>query len=63
MKDDLDQKGQEFVEKVLAEGATDGVDQWGMLNGEPSKRTEFLYNYDPIWNRSSDNTTVSAGIR
>ena len=58
----LNPQGQEYVEKVLLE--TDGVDQWTMLaNGEPSGRTEFLYNYDPIWDRSSDNTTVSAGIR
>jgi len=58
----VDQPGKEYIEKVLLE--TDGVDQWRMLaNGEPSGRTEFLYNYDPIWDRSSDNTTISAGIR
>ena len=64
VKDELDPKGKEFVDNILAEGTTDGVDQWGMLmNGEPSKRTEFLYNYDPMWDKSSDNTTISAGIR
>ena len=64
VKDSLPKEDKEFVEKVLLE-QTDGIDQWSMLmNGEPSKRTEFLYNIDPIRDKENKtNPQLSAAIR
>ena len=64
VKASLPKEHKHFVDQVLSK-ETDGVDQWLMLaNGEPSQRTEFLYNIDPIWDRDHEhNQTISAGIR
>ena len=63
VKDRLSKENKDYVESVLLEG-TDGIDQWAMLaNEEPSERTEFLYNIDPIRTRETENATMSAAIR
>ena len=63
VKESLPKEEKDFVERVLLD-KTDGIDQWSMLvNNEPSKRTEFLYNIDPIRSKETGNPELSAGIR
>ena len=49
VKDTLAQDNKELVNKFLAKHR-DGIDQWEVIkNHSPSKRTEFLYNIDPLY--------------
>ena len=52
-----------LVESILLK-ARDGIDQWSTLvRDEPSKRTEFLYNVDPLFQDDKQKTKGNAGIR
>ena len=53
----------DVVERFLLKGI-DGIDQWNtLISDEPSKRTEFLYNVDPLFDDDQRKSKGNAGIR
>lgn len=52
VKDNLGQNEKDIAEAFATNGM-DGVDQWNTLaKSQPSKRNEFLYNIDPLFDNN-----------
>ena len=63
VKDSLQRKEKDLVEKFLLED-WDGVDQWNtIVDDAPSKRTEFLYNIDPLFEGGESQSIGHGAIR
>ena len=63
VKENLSQQQSALVNTWISEDK-DGMDLWNeLMKGESSKRTEFLYNIDPLFDDGASAIIGGAGIR
>ena len=63
VKDTLGERGKEVVNQFLS-ADWDGIDQWEtIINNSQSKRTEFLYNIDPLFDKVQNEPLGHGALR
>ena len=63
VKDTLKDKQKEVVDQLLS-NEWDGIDQWDTIrDNSASKRTEFLYNIDPLFDKVANEPLGHGALR